>query len=892
MKEQKQERWRGAYALILGLLAVGLALTTSITSARWIGTVFPGFFVLSNNVVASVSLSDWSVALHRQMYQHAIVAVNGQPIQTSQELYALVRRFPAGSALTYTVEKDHSPFQMSLQTQDFTVKDYFLLFGAYLFTGLAIAAIGIGVWLLTPRNSASLALLVMSIGLSCFFLTAIDLYSPHWFFRIHVLSEAFIGATFLHLATVFPIDYVHRFRGWAIAAPYLLSLTLGITYEIFLYQPGIYSSIHRICEAYAGISGLPFLLTILWQYCTTSSPLIRQRIRVIFLGFLGAFALPAMLSVFSSLTGGAVAVNYAVFTIVIFPLSLGYAIAKHDLFEIDILLKRTVFYLTLSLTLALLYLAFLSVLDIALRHSPLAQSPLFSLLFTLTAVLLLNPLKDQVQGIVDRIFFRLRYDPKKVLERTSEALASTLRRDDILSFTWRTISDTMGVLRGGILLLTPDKQRYMVVYPSMAEGFSLSVSHPLIPLLQQHRERVFARYQSSPDAAPLAWDVLEPLQAQLLIPLTLKDTLLGVIVLGQKESGRFFSADDRDFLYTLANQSALSLANALSYEEITELNVGLERKVEERTAALARVNLELSDSLAQLKQAYVDLERSQDNLVRAEKMAALGRLAAGIAHEMNTPLGASLTSLKLLQDLVTEYDTALEDPEVTKHDHHDIATEMGQTVRATREWVEKASSHIRSLKLHTRDLQRGQEEEFSVVRVVEDTTLLLAHRLRLSRCRIIPTYLSSTTLHGDPSKLGQVLTNLITNAIDAYHAAAKEEGDIRVEITGDESRVAIRVSDQGCGIAQEHLDKIFDELFTTKPMGEGTGLGLSIARDIITNFFGGTIRVDSQSGRGSSFMVEIPRHHDRAPRLSLQETTPAAFPSLSNWEDGSVLPAA
>jgi C4-dicarboxylate-specific signal transduction histidine kinase len=108
----------------------------------------------------------------------------------------------------------------------------------------------------------------------------------------------------------------------------------------------------------------------------------------------------------------------------------------------------------------------------------------------------------------------------------------------------------------------------------------------------------------------------------------------------------------------LANQGALSISNARAYQAIQDFNLALEHKVEERTQELARANEELHTSLQQLEQAYPDVQRSQENLLRAEKMAALGRMTAGIAHEMNTPLGASLTSLKLLQELVDEYLTS------------------------------------------------------------------------------------------------------------------------------------------------------------------------------------------------------------------------------------------
>jgi C4-dicarboxylate-specific signal transduction histidine kinase len=380
---------------------------------------------------------------------------------------------------------------------------------------------------------------------------------------------------------------------------------------------------------------------------------------------------------------------------------------------------------------------------------------------------------------------------------------------------------------------------------------------------------------------------LEEIRAQLLVPLVVKDAVIGLVVLGQKESGRFFSVDDRDFLHTLANQSALSFANALSYKEIEDLNAGLEKKVEQRTQELATTNSKLSSSLSELEQTYRDLEHSQDKLVRAEKMAALGRLTAGIAHEMNTPLGASLNSLKLLHELVDEYTSSIGDPDVHASDHRDIAAEMAETVNATREWVEKASAHIRSLKGQTRDLQRGQTIEFSVLPVIEETTVLVSHRLRLSACTVVTACTSpNPMLKGDPAKLGQVLANFITNSIDAYKAADKERGEIRIEVGGNDTMLELHIADHGCGIPQEHLTRIFDELFTTKPVGEGTGLGLSISRDIITNFFGGTITVESAVGQGTTFTLRLPRHYEVSLLQPAEsEGEAGSMPSIDDWAD-------
>jgi len=340
MRTLVQRFWRKGCAAALVLAALGLALTCGITSPRWIGTPFPGFFIMANRVVASVSLPHWPVANHSHIYQHAMVAVNGQALKTSEELYATVRQLPPGSAVTYTLEKHGQTSQVTLPSQTFTLKDYCLLFGAYFFNGLTLILIGLGVWLLKPVTPASRALLSLSLALGVFFITAVDLYSPYWFFRVHVLSEAFFPASLVHLALVFPADHLRRYRSLSLSVPYLIAFTLTVAYEAFLYHPAAYSFIHNLCMVYAGIGGLALLAGMIANYWTTVSMLIRQRIRVILLGCFSGYAFPAVLMLVSGVGGGEVAVNYAAFTAFLFPLSLGYASVKQDPFEIDTMVKR------------------------------------------------------------------------------------------------------------------------------------------------------------------------------------------------------------------------------------------------------------------------------------------------------------------------------------------------------------------------------------------------------------------------------------------------------------------------------------------------------------------------------------------------------------------------
>jgi signal transduction histidine kinase/DNA-binding LacI/PurR family transcriptional regulator len=270
----------------------------------------------------------------------------------------------------------------------------------------------------------------------------------------------------------------------------------------------------------------------------------------------------------------------------------------------------------------------------------------------------------------------------------------------------------------------------------------------------------------------------------------------------------------------------------------------------------ARLAVEVSARTKELEAALTTLEKNQRQLVLSEKMASLGKLTAGIAHEMNTPLSAMRSSLEEMRRLTEEYRESIGDTEVGPDDHQEIAKEMARAVDIAIRAGDKASGFVRSIKSQTRDMGAKDKQIFDCVRVVEEAILILSHALRASRCETkLEIVTGPVTVLGIPDRLAQVVTNLVTNAIDAMEPAGGII-NVVVDVVDGETRISVR--DTGSGISPEHISKIFDPLFTTKPVGKGTGLGLTIIHDIVHGDFGGRIEVDSAIGKGTTFTVRLP----------------------------------
>jgi signal transduction histidine kinase len=471
-----------------------------------------------------------------------------------------------------------------------------------------------------------------------------------------------------------------------------------------------------------------------------------------------------------------------------------------------------------------------------------------------------------------------RYHAGQALAALGHGLASTHTIDAVDAQTRNILARTIRPNRANLLLRQDDGTFRATGPPAQRQTLTLPAWRIARlergePQLRQEEEGIGGSTEES------SWTGLE---AEILVPIRAGDSLRGVLALGRKESARSYSADDVSFLRAAAGQIALALSNASALQEseglrenLRALDENLERQVDERTKALHASNAALNESLGKLQHAYVKLEQSQANLLRADRLATLGRLTAGLAHEMNTPLSAVLNSLKLIRDLSQEYRSSIDDAGVLPEDHREIARELISHAECATEWANKAAAFIRSVKAHGREAGSGVAQRFAIRDVVADVRGLIAHRLRATSCRIeLVEEPAGITLDGDPSRFNQVLVNLLTNAIDAYEDRVMNDACIEIRAWHRDDSVCVQVRDWAGGIPTSILPHIFDELYTTKGPGRGTGLGLWISRTIVEEALGGTLDVITNS-EGSCFIAEFPRQGANLQPVDTESARPA-----------------
>jgi PAS domain S-box-containing protein len=285
--------------------------------------------------------------------------------------------------------------------------------------------------------------------------------------------------------------------------------------------------------------------------------------------------------------------------------------------------------------------------------------------------------------------------------------------------------------------------------------------------------------------------------------------------------------------------------------ELRDLNVNLEYRVQTRTAELESANAELQSTLHTLQLA-------QNELVRAERLASLGSLVAGVAHELNTPIGNSVTVASTLQEKTRDFKRDMESGTLKKSGllgYIDTASTASDLLMRN---LQQARELIASFKQVAVDQTSEKRRRFDLKEVIEEVVSTLHPMLKKSPHQIHLQLEGGIQLDSFPGPLGQVVTNLVNNAV--IHAFdTRAQGDITIEAyaAGDDI-VEIQIQDNGSGIPQHHLPRIFDPFFTTRLGKGGSGLGLHIVYSIVTRVLGGRIHVKSRPSAGTLFTIQIP----------------------------------
>jgi signal transduction histidine kinase len=310
-----------------------------------------------------------------------------------------------------------------------------------------------------------------------------------------------------------------------------------------------------------------------------------------------------------------------------------------------------------------------------------------------------------------------------------------------------------------------------------------------------------------------------------------------------------------------ASTGCVWVINDISDRKRTEADLmdakhGLERSL--RELALQKHNVETAHK--DLSDVLQTLQQAQATLITSEKMASLGALVAGIAHELNTPIGNSLLTATALNDMVTDFERQLIEAGGVRRstlDAHLRDAKLACSIIAGS--LRRAADLINSFKQVAVDQTSDQRRSFNLCSVLHDALATYAAQLRRANCEVKVDMPESVKCTSYPGSVGQVLSNLINNAM--LHAfEGRERGQITIsirELEGD--MVELRFRDDGVGMSSKTLHQIYDPFFTTKMGQGGSGLGMNIVYNIVTGVLRGTIHIESEPGHGTLIVLTLPR---------------------------------
>lgn len=664
-----------------------------------------------------------------------------------------------------------------------------------------------------------------------------------WFDRsVHFL--------FVFIVPVY-IQFIHSFlnikgRRWLPAAAYACSAFLLFFVPTDLYFSGYYTYFFGVI-AKAGpvfhVFSLAIAATV--AYClygliaalrSETDNQKRNRIKYIF----GGMGVSSFLLLFHLLPVSGIEF-YPLGNFSFVPaMFLAYGVLKYDLLDVGSLIKRGTIYFILTGILTILYILVIYVFNAFFINFGYRQSFIVPFLFALFVVLIFNPLQRKIRASVDRLFFRGRYNYRRILKDISADMVSLLNfeaiRDLILKFVSRTLRlTTMSLMIfdwpvGGVRWYRGGSSGEVTC---AAADALIRPGHPLVAYFEKGNESLskamaVREFKEKPDR-DLVLEFFTQLQATLIVPMIYKNRLGGLLVLGQKKSDEIFVDEDIQLLVTIANQSIIAIENAKSYEAVEQFNRELEEKVMQRTRAL-------SDAL-------LEKERTQQQLIQSESLAAIGQLVAGTAHELNNPLA---TASSLVQSGI----------ETLEEDKSARVGEVRDDLQYALKEMKRAGGIVRSLLGLSRQTT-DYLEPVNINAVIEDALRVLFNQYKHKRIEIERRYEEALPeIEGNFANLGQVFINIIQNSIQAI---GEEEGKIVLKTSHDRDRntVIAECTDTGAGIEENHLKDIFKPFFTTKAVGEGTGLGLYICHEIVKKHEG-DINISSAKGRGTAVVIEIP----------------------------------
>ncbi|HYC00306.1 MAG TPA: ATP-binding protein [Candidatus Limnocylindrales bacterium] len=814
--------------LVVAAAAAVIVAICGISSIQRIGAPYPGFFVWENLFVPAVGLPSWPGAASGLEYHSWLLAADGRPLRTSADLDAILATKRVGETVAYEAERGGERYVVRVPVSAFGFESWAVSTGVYFFDSVVLLLLAVAMLYLKPGDPAPMAVFYFAVAQALYLATSIDLFGPYRFRVAYFFFAGLTPTATLYMLSRFPVE---RKRGRGVDLALLVALAGSVTYGAlsnlaFFRNPSLLLALDRIVHVAMAGSALAAFAFFAWHFFTARSEAVRQRTLVVMLGSIGAF-LPTMVFLIAFYSGAlSLPFNFLAIPFVLFPLGIGYAVARHDLFDVDTVIKRTIVYATLSVLVFGSYSLIIGLFDYFFENATPVASRIAEGILIVALVLVTNPSRQRLQEVVNRLYDRRRYEYRDVVRATARAFTRILELDRLVPAVLELIDTTLQPEFARIYTMTGPVPRLRgeLVHPPgqsaamrtpQGEGVEEKLE-PMAALVCRAEGVLDARRPSSKDAREqAAATAMTAIGADLAAGMTLEGRAVGFLLVGPKRSGGAHRRDEVDLLRTIADQLAVALHNAEAFRTIDAMARDLEGK-----------NVELGRALEELRSA-------QDELVVKERLAAVGELASAVAHTIRNPLAGMRASAQ---------QAAIE---LADHPSTDLVEAF---VRET----DRLSARIDALL----NFARPFHPEPRPVVLAELAREAVAQTRGKAEAKGLVVHVDAAEDAGavrvDPALFEQLTIELVANAIDASPRGGAVVVGVGVDGSGQRW---VEVRDGGPGIPQEKASELFRMFFTTK--AKGTGIGLATVKKI-ADAHGATITVGSAREGGACFRVTLP----------------------------------
>jgi hypothetical protein len=622
---------------------------------------------------------------------------------------------------------------------------------------------------------------------------------------------------FLHFSFVFPSRTKNAWaKGFRILLLYLIPLALVVTFlitfridverfkelkNVFYYgllfeEPLIFPIFLCLFAIFLGICVYWGIRNLIQSLRTVRIPKQRLQIKYLIFGIVSM----AIVGTIINLSNYFLKLGWPIFFLaslysILVSFFFAIALIRYRLLDIHLLIRGGIFYSSVSGLILAIYILIIKNIGEAISQKAYGGSLLVESALILALVFMLRPFQRKVGDWIDRFFYMERVRFRTKLSEFSRALTELVDLDEVAKTTVHFTTQALHVESVAFYFLKNEASEYRLIFGTpLNDGRKYSSGHPLVMRMQSNGRAVDLEHLRESEGLMEDIDDLIEKNWVVITPIFLKEKMPGFILLGKKGSGKDYTSEELELLEAFANQTVLAISRAL---------------------------------------IYLDMSLKDKQIMRAEKMAAIGELAAGMAHEIRNPLGIITGSAETIR----------------KNEDRRIREEMTN-------YILEESKRIDGLISTLLGFARPKEPELvscDLRGVLEKTLLLIspqANTLGVEIKKVIPRKPFQVSI--DPDQMRQAFTNLGVNALEAMPQGGVLEVSV-LESTG--GKVLVQFSDTGKGIPKEVQPKVFDPFFTTKE--GGTGLGLSIAHHIIMQH-DGDISVEGEEGRGSTFTISLP----------------------------------